>query len=88
MSSEETSKANVAVPSAEEAKSVSAASDNKISLSLDELKEFMKSTVKDVLDQSRLDETRRQAEEYNAKMAESVKASQAQLVKPNVKDAE
>lgn len=88
MSSDETSKVDLPTPSGEEAKSLAASSDNKISLSLDELKEFMKSTVKDVLDQSKLDDTRRLAEEYNTKMAESVKSSQAQLLKPNVKDAE
>lgn len=66
----------------------SPAADNKITLSLSELKEFMKTTVEDVLKNSKLDETRKQAEEYNAKVADSVKNTQASLIRPKIEDGQ
>lgn len=62
----------------------SPAADQKITLSLDELKSFMKATVEDVLANSKTSETRKQAEEYNSKIAESVKDSQASIIKPTL----
>lgn len=66
----------------------SPAVDQKISLNLDEFKAMMRATVEDVLKSSKTEEARKQAEEYNAMIAESVKASQAQLLKPNTNDTE
>lgn len=66
----------------------STAADQKISLSLDELKSFMKATVEDVLANSKAAETRKQIEEYNSKIAESVKDSQASIIKPTLADGQ
>lgn len=71
-------------PESAGAKPPSLASDQKISLSLDELKSFMKSTVEEVLANSKSAEARQQIEEYNSKIAESVKASQASIIKPTL----
>lgn len=61
---------------------VSSASDN-ITMSMDQFQAIIRSTVDDVLKNSKLDEARKQAEEYNAKIAESVKNSQASIIKSN-----
>lgn len=60
------------------------ASDQKITLDLNELKSFMKATVEEVIASSKTEEARKQAEDYNTKIAESVKNTQASLIKPNI----
>lgn len=72
----------------EDAATPSPVADQKISINLDEFKALMKSTVEDVLKASKTEEARKQAEEYNAMIAESVKTSQAQLLKPYTNDVE
>lgn len=57
------------------------AADQKITLDMNEFQAIIKSTVEGVLKNSQLDESRKQAEEYNSKVAESVKSSQASLIK-------
>lgn len=64
------------------------AADQKITLSLSELKEFMKTTVEDVLKSSKAEETRKQIEEYNTKVADSVKNTQASLIRPKIEDGQ
>lgn len=64
------------------------AADQKITLSLSELKEFMKTTVEDVLKNSKAEEVRKQAEEYNSKVADSVKNTQASLIRPKLEDGQ
>lgn len=66
----------------------STAADSKVTFSLEELKNFMKATVEDVLKNSKLEETRKLAEDYNNKVAESVKNTQASLIKPNIADGQ
>lgn len=66
----------------------SPAADSKISLNMDEFQSIIKATVEGVLQNSKLDETRKQASDYNARMAESVKNSQATLIKPNITDGQ
>lgn len=63
---------------------VPSASDQKITLDLSELKSFMKATVEEVIASSKSEEARKQAEDYNTKIAESVKNTQASLIKPNI----
>lgn len=72
----------------EDAAAPSPVADQKISINLDEFKALMKSTVEDVLKSSKTEEARKQAEEYNAMIAESVKNSQAQLLKPDTNNVE
>lgn len=64
------------------------AADQKITLSLSELKEFMKATVEDVLKNSKVEETRKQIEDYNNKIANSVKNTQASLIIPTIEDGQ
>lgn len=62
----------------------SPAADHKISLTAEELKNMIKTSVDEALKNSKFEETRKQAAEYNAMMAETVKSSQASLLKSDL----
>lgn len=53
-----------------------------ITLAADDLRNIIQSTVESVLNASRTSEYRKQAEEYNTRIAEAVQSSQANLMKP------
>lgn len=52
--------------------------------SLDQLKELIKTTVAEVIAASKIEDTRKQIEEYNSKMADMVSNTQAKIIKPNI----